>query len=71
MQGKIHAKDQQIERHELSAKSEKVMLIMQKRSGLDKVVMIVRKRISEDNDEHFDYPYYIVRVQMRRITTKR
>ena len=29
------------------------------------------KHISKDNDEQFDYPYYIMRIKSRAITTKK
>ena len=37
----------------------------------DNVVMITRKHTCEDDDKHFEYPYYISRIQKRLITTKR
>lgn len=40
-------------------------------TGWSNVVKIVPNNISKDNDEHFDYPYYIACIQRHGITTKR
>ena len=71
-QGEIRAKDQEI------ARSERENAMLRERyvnhcQGRDKdnVVMITRKHTCEDDDKHFEYPYYISRIQKRWITMKR
>ena len=71
-QGEIRAKNQEIARRE----RENAMLrerYVNHCQGRDKdnVVMITRKHTCEDDDKHFEYPYYISRIQKRLITTKR
>ena len=73
-QGEIRAKtkDQEIARRE----RENAMLRERcvdhcQDTGKDNVWMIARKHTCKDDDKHFDYPYYISRIQKRWITTKR
>ena len=65
LQGEIRAKDQQIaqlqERNVPHAKNLK----------LDNVIMIFRKHSTEREDDLFDYPYYIARIQRKKIPKKR
>ena len=71
-QGEIRAKDQEIARRERenAMLREKYVNHCQGRDK-DNVVMITRKHTCEDDDKHFEYPYYISRIQKRLITTKR
>ena len=39
--------------------------------GKDNVVMIIEKNTTPEEDEFYDYPYYIVRIQRRFINTKK
>ena len=65
LQGEIHAKDLEIahlrHRHVPHAKN----------PGIDNVIMIIRKHSTEGEDDLFDYPYYVARIQRRIIPTKR
>ena len=38
--------------------------------GKDNIVMIIEKNTAPEEDEFYEYPYYIVRIQRRFITTK-
>ena len=63
-QGEIRAKDQEIARRE----RENAMLRERyvdhcQDPGKDNVVMIARKHTCKDDDKHFEYPYYISRIQ--------
>ena len=37
----------------------------------DNIVMIIEKNTAPEEDEFYEYPYYIARIQRRFITTKR
>ena len=39
--------------------------------GKDNIVMIIEKNTAPEEDEFYEYPYYIARIQRRFITTKR
>ena len=39
--------------------------------GRDNIVMIIEKNTAPEEDEFYEYPYYIVRIQRRFISTKR
>ena len=39
--------------------------------GKDNIVMIIEKNSAPKEDEFYDYPYYIARIQRRFINTKR
>ena len=39
--------------------------------GKDNVVMIIEKNTAPKEDEFYEYPYYIVRIKRRLITTKK
>ena len=39
--------------------------------GKDNVIVIFRKHTTDEDDAHFEYPYYISRIQRRAIATKR
>ena len=62
---------------EIQVKNEMILELRQryvdhaKYSGLDNVVMIVRKHTTESEDKRFEYPYYIARIQRRGISVKR
>ena len=38
--------------------------------GKDNIVMIIEKNTAPEEDEFYEYPYYIARIQRRFITTK-
>ena len=42
-----------------------------KDSGKDNIVMIIEKNTAPEEDEFYEYPYYIARIQRRFIRTKR
>ena len=42
-----------------------------KDSGKDNIVMIIEKNTAPEEDEFYEYPYYIARIQRRFISTKR
>ena len=70
MQGEIRAKDQEIARRQLEIVELRERYVDHCRDpGKDNVVMITRKH--EPDDKHFEYPYYISRIQRRAISTKR
>ena len=65
LHGEIRAKDQEIARlHERSVPNAID-------PGKDNVVLIVRKHTTHTDDNHFEYPYYISRIQRRLIPAKR
>jgi len=65
LQGEIRAKDQEIARlHER-------VVPRAMDPGKDNVTMIVRKHTRKNDDCHFEFPYYISRIQRRKISTKR
>ena len=39
--------------------------------GKDNIVMIIEKNTTPEEDEFYEYPYYIARIQRRFISTKR
>ena len=39
--------------------------------GKDNIVMIVEKNNAPEEDEFYEYPYYIATIQQQFITTKR
>ena len=39
--------------------------------GKDNIVMIIEKNTAPEEDEFYEYPYYIARIQQRFITTKK
>ena len=39
--------------------------------GKDNIVMIIEKNITPEEDEFYEYPYYIARIYRRFINTKR
>ena len=39
--------------------------------GKDNIVMIIKKNTAPEEDEFYEYPYYIARIQRRSISTKR
>ena len=39
--------------------------------GKDNIVMIIEKNTAPEEDEFYEYPYYIARIQRRFITTKK
>ena len=39
--------------------------------GKENIVMIIEKNTALEDDEFYEYPYYIARIQRRFITTKR
>ena len=39
--------------------------------GKDNIVMIIEKNTAPEEDEFYEYPYYIARIQRRFISTKR
>ena len=39
--------------------------------GKDHIVMIIEKNTAPKEDEFYEYPYYIVRIKRRLITTKK
>ena len=39
--------------------------------GKDNIVMIIEKNTTPEEDEFYEYPYYIARIQRRFINTKR
>ena len=39
--------------------------------GKDSIVMIIEKNAAPEEDEFYEYPYYIARIQRRFINTKR
>jgi len=65
LQGEIRAKDQEIatlyDRHVPNAQD----------PGKDNIVIIIRKNTEPENDEFFEYPYYIARIQRRYEASKR
>ena len=72
LQGEIRAKDQEIARRETELARVRERHVDRCRDpGKDNVIMIFRKHTTEEDDAHFEYPYYISRIQRRAIATKR
>ena len=72
LRGEIRAKDQEIERRrEENADLRERYVEHCRDPGKDNVVIITKKHTCEHNDDHFEYPYYISRIQRRAISTKR
>ena len=70
MQGEIRAKDQEIARRQSEIAELRERYVDHCRDpGKDNLVVITRKH--DEDDEHFEYPYYISRIQRRAISTKR
>ena len=70
MQGEIRAKDQEIARRQLEIVELRERYVDHCRDpSKDNLVVITRKH--EPDDKHFEYPYYISRIQRRVISTKR
>ena len=72
LQGEIRAKDQEIVRRQLEIAELRERYVDHCRDpGKDNLVLITRKHTCEPDDKHFEYPYYISRIQRRVISTKR
>ena len=72
LQGEIRAKDQEIARRQLEIVELRERYVDHCRDpGKDNLVVITRKHTCEPDDKHFEYPYYISRIQRRVISTKR
>ena len=72
LQGEIRAKDQEIARRETELAQVRERHVDRCRDpGKDNVIMIFRKHTTDEDDAHFEYPYYISRIQRRAIATKR
>ena len=72
MQGEIRAKDQEIARRQLEIVELRERYVDHCRDpGKDNLVVITRKHTCEPDDKHFEYPYYISRIQRRVISIKR
>ena len=48
-----------------------VMFLRANDPGKDNIVMIIEKNTTPKEDEFYEYPYYILRIQRRFIMTKR
>ena len=72
LQGEIRAKDQEIARRQSEIAELRERYVDHCRDPRkDNTVMITRKHTSDEDDEHFEYPYYISRIQRCKIPTKR
>ena len=72
LQGEIRAKDQEIARRQSEITELRQRYVDHCRDPRkDNTVMITRKHTSDEDDEHFEYPYYISRIQRCKIPTKR
>ena len=72
LQGEIRAKDQEIARREIELAQVRERHVDRCRDpGKDNVIVIFRKHTTDEDDEHFEYPYYISRIQRRAISIKR
>ena len=72
LQGEIRAKDQEIDRRREEIVELRERYVDHCRDpGKDNLVVITRKHTCEPYDKHFEYPYYISRIQRRAISTKR
>ena len=72
LQGEIRAKDQEIARRETELAQVRERHVDRCRDpGKDNVIMIFRKHTTDEDDEHFEYPYYMSRIHRRTIATKR
>ena len=72
MQGEIRAKDQEIARRQSEIAELRERYVDHCRDpGKDNLVVITRKHTTDEDDEHFEYPYYISRIQRRVISAKR
>ena len=70
MHGEIRAKDQEIDRRREEIVELRERYVDHCRDpSKDNLVVITRKH--EPDDKHFEYPYYISRIQRRVISTKR
>ena len=72
LQGEIRAKDQEIERRIDEIEDLRERYVDHCRDpGKDNMVIITRKHTCKYNDDRFEYPYYISRIQRRTISAKR
>ena len=72
LQGEITAMGREIERRQTEIAELRQRYVDYCRDpGKDNVIMIFKKHTSKDDDEHFEYPYYISRIQKRKVSTKR
>ena len=72
LQGEIRAKDQEIARRQSEIAELRERYVDHCRDPRkDNTVMITRKHTCEPDDKHFEYPYYISRIQRCKIPTKR
>ena len=72
LQGEIRAKDQEIDRRREEIAELRERYVDHCRDpGKDNLVVITRKHTCEPDDKHFEYPYYISRIQRRVISKKR
>ena len=72
LQGEIRAKDQEIARRQSEIAELRERYVDHCRDPRkDNTVMITRKHTTDEDDEHFEYPYYISRIQRCKIPTKR
>ena len=72
LQGEIRAKDQEIERRIDEVADLRERYVDHCRDpGKDNMVIITRKHTCKYNDDRFEYPYYISRIQRRTISAKR
>ena len=72
LQGEVRAKNEEIERREAEVAELRQRYVDRCQDvSKDNVVMIVRKHTREQDDCHFEYPYYISRIQRRKIPAKR
>ena len=72
LRGEIRAKDQEIDRRREEIAELRERYVDHCRDpGKDNLVVITRKHTCEPDDKHFEYPYYISRIQRRVISKKR
>ena len=72
LQGEIRAKDQEIARRQSEISELRERYVDHCRDpSKDNLVVITRKHTTDEDDEHFEYPYYISRIQRRAISAKR
>ena len=72
LRGEIRAKDQEIYRRREEIVELRERFVDRCRDpGKDNLVVITRKHTCEPDDKHFEYPYYISRIQRCKISTKR
>ena len=72
LRGEIRAKDQEIDRRREEIVELRERYVDRCRDpGKDNLVVITRKHTCEPDDKHFEYSYYISRIQRCKISTKR